>query len=335
MQISNVPSGKISKWVNSINWVDSSNFFFFLQSTNNHSVTMGWFILHPISMVKLRMAAQGRFLPWMNVITALRRGLRDNSPSTAALGACWHSVLSWPLLLNKRNLNSLQGESSSTKASSVGFDSIDLIWEMLPQKNTLQRFKAASSTKPASGIHNWNTAAHISLALNGSTEHPTHLSILLPSWLSSSLTSLPAFHFFSRPRYHSLCSSCRTVISLWSLPCSYPLILVPALSFNYISATTLLKCCQPFSVVSSRRKQTQLAINAGVHCTWWMDHFRFSIETHRALFSAVRVNTKGIKLSISCLLYFSPSKCHASCSMMCSANLSQFSWWSLEKQFIP
>lgn len=185
----------------------------------------------------------GEFPSWMNVITHSGEVWETAAPQLLLWGPA-DTLLSWPLLPHKGNLNSLQGESSSTKASSVGFESIDLIWEMLPQKTTLQRFKAISSTKPASGIHNWNTAAHISLALNGSTEHPTQPSIPLPSWLSSSLTSLPAFHF-SQPRYHSLCSSCRTVTSLWSLPCSYPLILVPALSFNYISATTLLKCCHP------------------------------------------------------------------------------------------
>lgn len=35
----------------------------------------------------------GELPSWMNVITALRRGLRDSSPSAAALGTCWHSAL--------------------------------------------------------------------------------------------------------------------------------------------------------------------------------------------------------------------------------------------------
>lgn len=51
MQISNVASGKISKWVNSINWVDSYNFFFFfysLQTTiqwpwdGSYCIPSGW-----------------------------------------------------------------------------------------------------------------------------------------------------------------------------------------------------------------------------------------------------------------------------------------------------
>lgn len=170
-----------------------------------------------------------------------------------------------------------------------------------------------------------------------STPHTHSPPILLPSWVSC----IPHFFFTSSCSQGitlSLCSSCKIASFLWSVPCGYPLILIPALSFNYVPSSTLLKYCQtlhsPFLKEKSR-PLTQMAISARVHHKWWMDHFRVNTETCRALFSAVRVNWKGIKFSASCLLYFSPSKCHTSCSMMCSANLPQFSWWCLEKRLIP
>lgn len=87
----------------------------------------------------------------------------------------------------------LQGESSSTKISSIGFESTDLVLETYYlckcylQKILCRDSRLLLQTKAASIIHNWNTAAHISLTLNGSTKHSPHThppSILLPSWVS-------------------------------------------------------------------------------------------------------------------------------------------------------
>lgn len=214
----------------------------------------------------MQLAAQWRFLPWTNVITALKRGLRANSPSANALGACWHCpVVSWPSFPNKgapgpparwiifhKNLLNWIREHWSCIGNI-------LLVQMLPPENTLQRFKATSSNQGC--INHSQLKYHCSHLPDTEWKHkalPTHTpSLHPPSFMSQLYLSLLCQLFTSSPSQGitlSLCSSCKTVAFLWSMPCGYPLILIPALSFKYVSASTLLKCCQPFTVLSSRRK---------------------------------------------------------------------------------
>lgn len=166
----------------------------------------------------------------------------------------WSSVPHSPARVH---LISLQGESPSTKTSSAGFESTDLVLEInCSCKCNVQKILCRDSrlllqTKPASVIYKWNTAAHISLALNGSTKHSTPLDP--PSFMTHCIPHFFASFSLLLPAKVSL-SVCAPAAGLWSVPCVYPLVLIPALFFNYVSASTLLKCCQPFTVLPSRRK---------------------------------------------------------------------------------
>lgn len=135
----------------------------------------------------------------MNILTALRRGLRANSPSTAAQGACWHcSVVSWLSCSNK--------SAPDLPAKWIVFQKSLLSWiqehwsrignvlllQMLPPTNTSQRFKAASSNQACISHSQLKyCCSHLPGSEWKRKAPPTHTPILLPSWLSC----IP--HFFA------------------------------------------------------------------------------------------------------------------------------------------